>query len=234
MAFGSQANPPFAGTVVSDEEELSRSTSEGPRQPHHDVDGSAGVVRPGRGAACGCNGCPPPCMVTGRCGASRDQLTPTSTVDGFQMQGSASEALAQEQDALAHYPQIRRLIEQEVARQVATVCRPATRPTTAGSNDVAGLVTIAEMVQCMPRGLRSESSVRRRIRSGEIPARKYGGRWALDPVSVLAALQREASGAERVAEFQAVWHAKEKEEKQAKIRHLFHRKTRKNCERSRK
>jgi hypothetical protein len=123
-------------------------------------------------------------------------------------------------------PELTRLIADEVARQLAL----SGHQDQASSDTLGSTVGVKEMMAKMPPGLRSESSVRRAIEAGTIPARKIGARWALDPKAVTAVLMRNESAGQRVSEFKATWQAKEKALKRGKFGQLFHKNNRKKCE----
>lgn len=63
-----------------------------------------------------------------------------------------------------------------------------------------GYVGISEMVLLMPPGMRSYSTVTRAIKARQIPARKMRGRWAMDPVAVIAKLKEGEEIQSRVVE----------------------------------
>jgi hypothetical protein len=59
-------------------------------------------------------------------------------------------------------------------------------------------VGIQDIICFMPPGMRSDSSVRRAIKSGKIPARKLSGRWALNPAHVQSTLLSEHGARQRM------------------------------------
>jgi hypothetical protein len=57
---------------------------------------------------------------------------------------------------------------------------------------------LAEVVKFMPPGIRSVSSLRRKIKQGRIPAKRINGRYSVCPAEAQAALNDQTSAAERV------------------------------------
>jgi len=111
-------------------------------------------------------------------------------------------------------PEVRSLIEIEVstqiARHVALLGVPGGHGGPPAAGAMAGRLSIREMVARMPNGLRSESSIRRGIGSGIIPARKFRGQWSLDPAEVEDALLKTATAQGRTEIFAAHWEANRK------------------------
>jgi hypothetical protein len=67
---------------------------------------------------------------------------------------------------------------------------------------------LAEVVKFMPPGIRSVSSLRRKIRQGRIPAKKINGRYSVCPAEVEAALNDRGSAEERVRAYLASYKPK--------------------------
>ncbi len=65
-------------------------------------------------------------------------------------------------------------------------------------------VGVLEIVPLMPPGARSEKTVRRMLKAGRIPAKKWNGRWSMDPAEVVSALRREMGLRETVVAFLAL------------------------------
>jgi hypothetical protein len=57
---------------------------------------------------------------------------------------------------------------------------------------------LGEVVKFMPPGIRSVSSLRRKIRQGRIPAKKINGRYSVCPAEAQAALNDQSGAEERV------------------------------------
>jgi hypothetical protein len=57
---------------------------------------------------------------------------------------------------------------------------------------------LGDVVKFMPPGIRSVSSLRRKIRQGKIPARKINGRYSVCPAEAQAALNDGSSAEARV------------------------------------
>lgn len=62
---------------------------------------------------------------------------------------------------------------------------------------------LAEVVKFMPPGIRSVSSLRRKIRQGRIPAKKINGRYSICPAEAQAALNEQNTAADRVRAYVA-------------------------------
>jgi hypothetical protein len=62
---------------------------------------------------------------------------------------------------------------------------------------------LAEVVKFMPPGIRSVSSLRRKIKQGRIPAKRINGRYSVCPAEAQAALNDESSAEERVRAYLA-------------------------------
>ena len=60
---------------------------------------------------------------------------------------------------------------------------------------------LAEVVKFMPPGIRSVSSLRRKIKQGRIPAKRINGRYSVCPAEVEVALNDQSSAAERVKDY---------------------------------
>jgi hypothetical protein len=101
--------------------------------------------------------------------------------------------------------ELRRLVQEEVTRQIAAAGRTSGAPADSGVAAMAGFVGIAEMARLMPPGLRSESTVRRLIFLRVIPAVKIRSRWCLRPAEVAAALLKQEHARERTHQFLESW-----------------------------
>ena len=67
-----------------------------------------------------------------------------------------------------------------------------------GSLGFGWALTIAQIIPHMPPGKRSDKSVRRGIKAGEIPARKIGSRWMLSLAEVTSRLLEGAGARDRL------------------------------------
>jgi hypothetical protein len=67
---------------------------------------------------------------------------------------------------------------------------------------------LAEVVKFMPPGIRSVSSLRRKIKQGRIPAKRINGRYSACPAEVEAALNDQGDAHERVRAYIASYKPK--------------------------
>ncbi len=66
---------------------------------------------------------------------------------------------------------------------------------------------LAEVVKFMPPGIRSVSSLRRKIKQGRIPAKRINGRYSVCPAEVEVALNEQSGAEERVKDYIARYKA---------------------------